>query len=128
MNLGHRTSHDAFLCRLKTTIRQANGQRGTYLTVYHITFELARHEFQRTFYVVRDLRATNMVHGLPWLDDNQASMQFGTTRVLSLMDGTHVDTQTEERKQECRLMSRNSRRNVTPERSKVRNNMNTSGH
>jgi predicted aspartyl protease len=34
-----------------THVRLANGQRVTSWTVYDVTFELARHEFQRTFYV-----------------------------------------------------------------------------
>jgi predicted aspartyl protease len=54
----------------KTPVRLANGQRVTSSTVYDITFELARHEFQRMFYVLRDLRALDLVIGLlPWLDD-----------------------------------------------------------
>jgi hypothetical protein len=74
-------------------------------TVCDITFELALYEFQRTFYVLRDLRVVDMVLGLPWLDDKQASLQFGTTRVFTMMDGTTVETQTEERRHECLLMS-----------------------
>jgi hypothetical protein len=46
-----------------------------------VTFELARHEFQRTFYVLHDLRVADLVLGLPWLDDEQ----FGTTRAFTLM-------------------------------------------
>jgi hypothetical protein len=57
-------------------------------TVYDITFELVRHEFQRTFYVLRDLPGADIVLGLPWLDDEHASLQFGTTHVFTLMDGT----------------------------------------
>jgi hypothetical protein len=73
--------------------------------VCDITFELARPEFQRTFYVLRALRvANNLVLGLPWLDDEQASLQLGTTRVLTLMDGTTMDTQIEERRRKCLLI------------------------
>jgi hypothetical protein len=43
--------------------------------------------------------------GLPWLDDEHASLQFGTTRVYTLLDGTAVETQFEERRPECLLMS-----------------------
>jgi hypothetical protein len=74
-------------------------------TVCDVTFELARHEFQRTFYGVRDLRAANLILGLPWLDDEHASLQFGSTMVLTLMDGTEVETQHDERRHECLLMS-----------------------
>jgi hypothetical protein len=42
---------------------------------------------------------------LPWLDDEHASLQFGTTRVFTLMDGAAVETQIEERRPECLLMS-----------------------
>jgi hypothetical protein len=67
--------------------------------------ELARHEFQRTFSVLRDLRIANLLLGLPWLDDEQASLHFDTTRVFTLMHGTAVGTHTEERRQECLLMT-----------------------
>jgi hypothetical protein len=66
----------------KTLVRLNNGQRVTSSTVCDVTFELARHEFQRTFYVLRNLRVVDLVLGLPWLDDEHASFQFGTTRVL----------------------------------------------
>jgi hypothetical protein len=42
---------------------------------------------------------------LPWLDGEDASLHFGTTRVFTLMDGTTVETQFEERRPECLLMS-----------------------
>jgi hypothetical protein len=88
----------------KTLVRLANGQRVTSSTVCDVTFELARHEFQRTFYVLRDLRAATIILGLPWLNDEHASLQFGSTMVFTLMDGTAVDTQLEERRPECLLM------------------------
>jgi hypothetical protein len=53
----------------KTLARLANGQRVTSSTLCDITIELARHELQLTFYVLRDLRVVDMVLGLPWLDD-----------------------------------------------------------
>jgi hypothetical protein len=46
-----------------------------------------------------------LVLGLQWQDDEQASLQFGTTHISALMDGTTVDTQTKERIPECLLMS-----------------------
>jgi hypothetical protein len=42
---------------------------------------------------------------LPWLDDEHASLLFGSTRVFTLMDGTAVETTLEERRLECLLMS-----------------------
>jgi hypothetical protein len=89
----------------KIPVRLANGQRVTSSTVCDVTFELARHEFHRTFYVLRDLRAVDLILGLPWLDDEHASLQFGSTMVFTLMDGTTVDTTLEERRPECLLMS-----------------------
>jgi hypothetical protein len=74
-------------------------------TICDVTFELARHEFHRTFYVLRDLRAAGLIMGLPWLDDEHASLQFGSTRVFTLMDGTTMETTLEERRPECLLMS-----------------------
>jgi hypothetical protein len=47
-----------------TNVPLANAQRVTSSIVYDVTFELARHEFQRTFYVLRDLRAADLVLGL----------------------------------------------------------------
>jgi hypothetical protein len=41
------------------------------------------------------------VLGLPWLDDEHASLQFGSTRVFTLMGGASVETQNEE----CLLVS-----------------------
>jgi hypothetical protein len=74
-------------------------------TVCDVTFELARHEFHRTFYVLRDLRTSDLILGLPWLDDEHASLQFGTTMVFTLMDGTVAETTLEERRPECLLLS-----------------------
>jgi hypothetical protein len=91
----------------KTKVRLANGQRVTSSTFCDITFELARQEFQLTFYVLRDLRAADPVLGLPWLDDEHASLQIGTTRVFNILDETLVDTQIEERRPQCLSMSSN---------------------
>jgi hypothetical protein len=67
---------------------------------------LARNAFQRTFiYVIRDLRAADLISGLPWLDDKHASLQFGSTMIFTLMDGTAVETTLEERRPEYLLMS-----------------------
>jgi hypothetical protein len=90
---------------IKTPVRLANGQRVTSTTICDVTFEQARHEFHRTFYVLRDLRTADLILGLPWLDDEHASLQFGTTKVFTLMDGTAVETTLEERRPECLLLS-----------------------
>jgi hypothetical protein len=90
--------------KAKTLVRHANGRRVTSSTVCDITIEPASREFQRTFYVLRNLRA-NLVLDLPWLDYKQASLYFSTTRVFTLMDGTTGETQAEERRPECLLMS-----------------------
>jgi hypothetical protein len=82
----------------KTHVRLTNGQRVTSSTVCDVTFELARHEFHRTFYVLRDLHAADLIMGLPWLDDEHASLQFGSTRVFTLMDGIAVETTLEKRR------------------------------
>jgi hypothetical protein len=86
-------------------IRQAISQRVTSSKVCEISFELARHEFKRTFYILRYLIDVDLLLGLPWLDDEQASLQFGTTRVSTLLDGTRVEVQKEERRRECLLVS-----------------------
>jgi hypothetical protein len=74
-------------------------------TVCDAPFELARHDFYRTFYVLRDLRAADLIQGLSWLDDEHDYLQFGSTRVFTLMDGTAAETTLEERRPECLLMS-----------------------
>jgi hypothetical protein len=89
----------------KTPVRLANGQRVTSTTVCDVTFELARHEFHRTFYVLRDLRTADLIMVLPWLDDEHASLKFGSTRIFTLMNGTAVKTTLEERRPECLLLS-----------------------
>jgi hypothetical protein len=54
----------------KTLDRLANGQRVTFPTFGEtISLELVRHEFQRTFYVLRYLRAAGLVLDLLWLGD-----------------------------------------------------------
>jgi hypothetical protein len=89
--------------KLKRPARLASGQRVPSSAFFEITFDLARHDFQRTFYVLRELRVADVVLVLPWLNDEQASLQFGTARVFTLMDGT-LETQTEERLHECVLL------------------------
>jgi hypothetical protein len=68
----------------KTHFRLANGHRVTSSTCCDVTFELARHELQRTFNVSRDLRAADLIPGLPWLDDEHAALHFGSTMFLIL--------------------------------------------
>jgi hypothetical protein len=72
-------------------------------TVCEITFELARHYFNRNFYVLRDLRSVDLLFGLPCLDDEQASPQFGTRSAFTLIDGKIVHTH--ERRHQCLLLS-----------------------
>jgi hypothetical protein len=54
--------------------------------VLHL-FNVAQHDFLRTFHVIRDFHAAGTVMGLPWLDDEQATLKFGTERLFTLMDG-----------------------------------------
>jgi hypothetical protein len=82
---------------VKTPSLHGNIQGVTSSTVHDISFELAIHEFQRTFNVLSDLRAPNLVLGLQ-LFDGEASLQFGTTRVFTVRDGTTVETETKERR------------------------------
>jgi methyl coenzyme M reductase subunit C len=51
-----------------TLVRLAKGQRVTSSRVCEITFELAKHEFERTSYVLRDLRVADLVLSSPRLD------------------------------------------------------------
>jgi hypothetical protein len=64
-----------------------------------------------------------VVLDFPWLDDEQACLQFGTSRILTLMDGTKVETQTKERWHECLLISSSKIRKLVRKtrRSKGRN-------
>jgi hypothetical protein len=92
-------------------------------TFSDVTFELARHEFQRNFYVLRDLRVAYLLLGLSWLEKERASLQFGTTRVFTLMDGTTVETRLEERRPEFLQLSSTKVRELMRKtrRSKGRN-------
>jgi hypothetical protein len=55
--------------RAKTHVRLANDQRVASTKVCDSPFTIAHHNFGRTFYVLRDLRAADFVLGLSWLDD-----------------------------------------------------------
>jgi hypothetical protein len=85
------------MLKAKTSARLANGQYVTSSIACDIAFELARHEFQRTLYVLRDLRVADLVVGLPCLNDKHASLKLGTTRDFTAMDRKAVETQIEER-------------------------------
>jgi hypothetical protein len=61
------------------------------------------------------------VLGLQWLDDEHASLEYGTTRVFTLMVGTSVETQIEERRLECLLMSSTKIQELLTRRSRGRN-------
>jgi hypothetical protein len=83
--------------KVKTHVRFTDGQRVTFSTVVcEISFELARHEFRWTSFVLHDLR--DLVLGLPWLNVELALLHFRNTRVFTLMDGTSIETQTQERR------------------------------
>jgi hypothetical protein len=97
--------------KAKTPVHLANGQRVMSSTYCEIYFELARHEFQWTFYDLRELRGGDVVLGVPRLDNEQATLHFGTTRVFTVMDDTKVGIQGEERRPECLLMSSNKVQN-----------------
>jgi hypothetical protein len=66
----------------KTFVQLVDGQRDESTKVYGISFTVTQHEFAFTFHVVSDLRAADIVLGLPWLDDGQASNIFDTKRLL----------------------------------------------
>jgi hypothetical protein len=70
-----------------------------------VTFLLLSLGFVRMFHVLRDLRAANIVLGLPWLDDKQATREFGADRLFTLRDGTIIENQVIERPPQCLLMS-----------------------
>jgi hypothetical protein len=91
--------------KAKTPTRLIIGQCVTSPRVCEFAFELARHEFKRTPYVLRDLRVANLALVSPWLDDEQVSLRFGAIRVFIMMDGTIMETQTEDRRRECPLLS-----------------------
>jgi hypothetical protein len=53
------------------------------MCVAFLKLSRAQHEFVRTLHVLRDLRASHIVLGLPWLDDEQAWLKFSNERLLS---------------------------------------------
>jgi hypothetical protein len=77
----------------KTHVRLANGHRvASPKACGCITFTLAQHDFVRVFHVLRDLRASNIVSGLPWLDGEQATLKFDYRAFFTLLDGIAVET------------------------------------
>jgi hypothetical protein len=70
-----------------------------------VPLTLLLHAFTHTFHVFRDLRAVDIVLGLPCLGDEQATLRFYTERSFTLMDGTVVETQVLDQRLECLLMS-----------------------
>jgi hypothetical protein len=51
-----------------------------------IAFIVAKYELIRTFHVLHELRVADIVLGLPWLHDEQATLKFGTGQLFTLMD------------------------------------------
>jgi hypothetical protein len=87
---------------VKTPNRLANGQRLTSSIDCEIISSLLDTSINGLF-TSRNLRATNVVLGLPWLDDEQASLKLGTTRVFTPMDGRALEIQTKNRRHEYLL-------------------------
>jgi hypothetical protein len=62
--------------------------------------------FVRTFHVVHDVRAADIVSGLPWLDDEHATLKFGAERLFTLFTkGIVIENQVIEIRPECALLS-----------------------
>jgi hypothetical protein len=89
----------------KTHVRLANGQRFASTKACDISLNVTQHDFVRTFYVLRDLRAADIRLGLQWLDDEQATLKFDTERLFTLVDGIVIENQDIERRPECLLLS-----------------------
>jgi hypothetical protein len=76
------------------------------MKVRAISFRVYQHEFARRFHVLRDFRAADMVLGSPWLNDDQATLTFGTERlIITLMDGNVIKNQVIKRRTKCLLLS-----------------------
>jgi hypothetical protein len=65
-----------------THVRFTKGQRVSLPKVRDISFTIVQHDCVRTFHALRDFRAADIVLDLPWLDDEQATLKFGTERIL----------------------------------------------
>jgi hypothetical protein len=88
----------------KMHVRFANGLRVASTKLSDMTFTLAHHEFVRTFHVICDLRAADTVLGLQWLDDEKATLKFGTERLFTFVDGAIVEIKVVVRLPKCLLM------------------------
>jgi hypothetical protein len=66
---------------------------------------VAQHDFGRTFHVFHDLRAADIVLGLPGLDDEQVTPQCSAERPFTLRDDTVIENEVIEQPPECLLMS-----------------------
>jgi hypothetical protein len=73
--------------KTKIHVRLANKRRVATSISCESSFELF-HEFARPFCVLRDSHVASIVLGSPWLDDKQATIQIGTKRFFTLMDGS----------------------------------------
>jgi hypothetical protein len=65
-----------------THVRLTKGQRVSLTKVCDISFTIDEHDCVRTFHALCDFRAADVVLDLPWLDDEQATLKFGTERLL----------------------------------------------
>jgi hypothetical protein len=88
----------------KTPIQLANGQRLATCKVCEVPFTIAWQEFVRTFHALCDLRVADIVLGLPWLNDKQGNLKFGTKLIFPVMNGTSVENQAVHRRPECLLL------------------------
>jgi hypothetical protein len=86
------TRMDFYMCTssTKTHVRLANGQRVSSIRVCGISFTVAQHDSVRTCHVLHDLSPADIMFGLPWLGDEQATLELCAERFVYI-NGWHCD-------------------------------------
>jgi hypothetical protein len=58
--------------------------------VFEVPFPIAQHDFVRSFYFQRELRAADIVLDLSWSDDEQATLKLARHRASFFSDGWYT--------------------------------------
>ena len=90
----------------KIPVKLANGQRVVCTQSVIVNMDIADHRYEnRMFFVLRDLKVADVVLGLTWLDEAEVTIKYGTQRILTLNDGTYVETASIDRRPQCSIIS-----------------------
>lgn len=92
--------------KIKMPVKLANGQRVNCGQTATVSIEVAGHRYEnRVFHILRELKVADVVLGLTWLDDAEVTVKYGENRIMTLSDGTYVDTTSVDRRPQCSIIS-----------------------